>query len=81
MDLGFFVFTVFFLTSGLAPVCAAGGAHGDELFSKFWQRKSFVSIKSMDREYGTVRSVVSWSGTQISLGSIYPGDNFIKVGK
>ena len=39
-----------------------------------------VAVVGFERKYGTVRSV-SWSGTQISLGSIYPGDTFIKVGK
>ena len=39
-----------------------------------------VGFERVWRKYGTVRSV-SWSGTQISLGSIYPGDTFVKVGK
>jgi len=79
MDSGF-VFTVFIDFRPCPCVCVAVGALGDKFFldvlAREREREFFVSTG----EYGTVRSV-SCSGTQISLGSIYPGDTFIKVGK
>jgi len=82
MDSGF-VFTVFIDFRPCSCVCVAVGALGDEFFLDLFgkrERQGEREYFASTGEYGTVRSV-SCSGTQISLGSIYPGDTFIKVGK